>query len=70
MFHHISVLATEIIEGLQLHPNGCYLDATLGGGGHSELILQAAPDVRLVGIDRDQQAIDATKERLAAYGHV
>lgn len=68
MFHHISVLATEIIEGLQVHPNGCYLDATWGGGGHSELILQAAPDVKLVGIDRDQQAIDAARERLAAYG--
>jgi 16S rRNA (cytosine1402-N4)-methyltransferase len=68
LFHHISVLATEIIEGLQVHPNGCYLDATLGGGGHSELILQIAPDVRLVGIDRDQQAINATQERLAAYG--
>ncbi len=52
-----------------MRPNGCYLDATLGGGGHSELILQASPDVRLVGIDRDQQAIDATKERLAAYGN-
>jgi 16S rRNA (cytosine1402-N4)-methyltransferase len=68
LFHHISVLAAEIIEGLQVRSQGCYLDATLGGGGHSELILQAAPDVQLVGIDRDQQAIDATKERLAAYG--
>lgn len=68
MFHHISVLSTEIIEGLQVRPNGFYLDATLGGGGHSELILQASPNVQLVGIDRDQQAIDATKERLATYG--
>jgi 16S rRNA (cytosine1402-N4)-methyltransferase len=68
LFHHISVLANEIIEGLQIRPQGCYLDATLGGGGHSELILQAVPDVQLVGIDRDQQAIEATRERLAAYG--
>jgi 16S rRNA (cytosine1402-N4)-methyltransferase len=68
LFHHISVLANEIIEGLQVRPGGCYLDATLGGGGHSELILQAAPDVKLVGIDRDQQAIIATQERLTAYG--
>ncbi len=51
-----------------MRPNGFYLDATLGGGGHSELILQASPNVQLVGIDRDQQAIDATKERLATYG--
>jgi 16S rRNA (cytosine1402-N4)-methyltransferase len=68
LFHHISVLSTEIIEGLQVRPNGFYLDATLGGGGHSELILQASPNVQLVGIDRDQQAINATKERLATYG--
>jgi 16S rRNA (cytosine1402-N4)-methyltransferase len=68
LFHHISVLASEIIEGLQVRPGGCYLDATLGGGGHSELILQAAPEVKLVGIDRDQQAIVATQERLTAYG--
>jgi 16S rRNA (cytosine1402-N4)-methyltransferase len=67
LFHHISVLATEIIEGLQVRPNGCYLDATLGGGGHSTMILQAAPDVHLVGIDRDQQAITAAQERLATY---
>ncbi len=52
-----------------MRSQGCYLDATLGGGGHSELILQAAPEVQLVGIDRDQQAIDATKERLAVYGN-
>lgn len=69
LFHHISVLASEIIEGLQVRPGGCYLDATLGGGGHSELILQAAPEVKLVGIDRDQQAIIATQSRLAAYGN-
>jgi 16S rRNA (cytosine1402-N4)-methyltransferase len=68
LFHHISVLSAEIIEGLQVRPNGFYLDATLGGGGHSELILQASPNVQLVGIDRDHQAINATKERLAAYG--
>jgi 16S rRNA (cytosine1402-N4)-methyltransferase len=68
LFHHISVLAAEIITGLQVRPGGCYIDATLGGGGHSELILQAAPDVKLVGIDRDQQALTAASERLAAYG--
>jgi 16S rRNA (cytosine1402-N4)-methyltransferase len=68
LFHHISVLAAEIIAGLQVHPGSCYVDATLGGGGHSELILQVAPDVQLVGIDRDQQALTAASERLALYG--
>ncbi len=68
MFHHIPVLANEIITGLQVIPGGCYLDATTGGGGHSELILQAANNVRLVAIDRDQQALTATQARLAPYG--
>jgi 16S rRNA (cytosine1402-N4)-methyltransferase len=68
MFHHIPVLAHEIIAGLQVRPGGCYLDATTGGGGHSELILQAASDVQLVAIDRDQQALTASQERLAPYG--
>jgi 16S rRNA (cytosine1402-N4)-methyltransferase len=67
-FLHIPVLSQEIITGLEVSPSGCYLDATVGGGGHSELILQAAPDVRLVAIDRDLQALDAAKSRLAPYG--
>jgi 16S rRNA (cytosine1402-N4)-methyltransferase len=68
MFHHIPVLANEIITGLQIIPGGCYLDATTGGGGHSELILQAASNVHLVAIDRDQQALTATQSRLETYG--
>ena len=68
MFHHIPVLANEIIMGLQVMSGGCYLDATTGGGGHSELILQAAIDVNLVAIDRDQQALAAAQERLKPYG--
>jgi 16S rRNA (cytosine1402-N4)-methyltransferase len=68
MFHHIPVLANEIIAGLQVVPGGCYLDATTGGGGHSELILQAASNVQLVAIDRDQQALTATQSRLDTYG--
>jgi 16S rRNA (cytosine1402-N4)-methyltransferase len=67
-FLHIPVLSQEILTGLAVNAGGCYLDATVGGGGHSELILQAAPDVRLVAIDRDLQALDAAKHRLATYG--
>ncbi|AFY94973.1 16S rRNA (cytosine(1402)-N(4))-methyltransferase RsmH [Chamaesiphon minutus] len=67
-FLHIPVLSQEIVAGLEVVAGGYYLDATVGGGGHSELILQAAPDVRLVAIDRDLQALDAAKNRLAPYG--
>jgi 16S rRNA (cytosine1402-N4)-methyltransferase len=66
-FLHIPVLSQEIVTGLGVIANGWYLDATVGGGGHSELILQAAPDVRLVAIDRDFQALAAAKIRLAPY---
>jgi 16S rRNA (cytosine1402-N4)-methyltransferase len=68
LFHHIPVLASEIIAGLQVRPGGCYLDATTGGGGHSELILQAAAEAQLVAIDRDPAALQAAQARLASYG--
>jgi 16S rRNA (cytosine1402-N4)-methyltransferase len=67
-FFHIPVLSQEIITGLEVVAGGWYLDATTGGGGHSELILQAAPEVNLVAIDRDIQALTAAKSRLQAYG--
>jgi 16S rRNA (cytosine1402-N4)-methyltransferase len=67
-FFHIPVLSQEIITGLEVVAGGWYLDATTGGGGHSELILQAAPEVNLVAIDRDIQALTAAKARLQGYG--
>jgi 16S rRNA (cytosine1402-N4)-methyltransferase len=66
-FSHISVLSRESIAGLNLHPQGRYLDATVGGGGHSELILASFPDLRVTAIDRDEMAIAAAKYRLATY---
>lgn len=63
-FEHIPVLSREAIALLQVRPEGLYLDATLGGGGHSGLILAAATDVRLVGVDRDEQAIRAAQAHL------
>ena len=68
-FTHKSVLLNETIEGLNIRPDGIYLDGTLGGGGHSEEILKRLSDKgRLIGIDRDGDAIEAAKERLAPYG--
>lgn len=63
-FDHVPVLAQELITGLALQPGGYYLDATLGGGGHSQLLLDALPDVRVMAIDRDGDALQATCDRL------
>jgi 16S rRNA (cytosine1402-N4)-methyltransferase len=66
-FSHLSVLSQELLAGLNIKEKGYYLDATLGGGGHSELILASFPNVRAIAIDRDEMAIAAASERLAAY---
>ena len=65
-FNHLSVLSRELIAGLDILSEGIYLDATAGGGGHSELIL-SQKDVKLVAIDRDETAIAAVKKRLAEF---
>ncbi|ACD94404.1 16S rRNA (cytosine(1402)-N(4))-methyltransferase RsmH [Trichlorobacter lovleyi] len=68
-FHHLSVLAREVMEQLAPRPGGTYLDGTLGGGGHSELILEKiGPDGLLIGIDRDPAALAAASERLRRFG--
>ena len=67
-FAHKSVLLNESVDLLGLRPGGVYVDATLGGGGHSEEILSRDGTVRLVGIDRDGEAIAAARERLARFG--
>ncbi len=67
-FHHISVLSQELITGLNIIANGHYLDATVGGGGHSELILSTFPDLKLTALDRDQNALKAAQEKLSKYG--
>ncbi|MBC7973252.1 MAG: 16S rRNA (cytosine(1402)-N(4))-methyltransferase RsmH [Verrucomicrobia bacterium] len=66
-FAHIPVLSREVLEGLAVRPGGHYLDATVGGGGHSALILAAAPDVQVTAIDQDEQAIAAAQARLAEF---
>ncbi len=65
-FNHITVLLDEAVEALAVRPDGCYLDGTFGRGGHSRLILsKLGPQGRLLGFDKDPQAI-ATGQALAA----
>ncbi|MEO0808690.1 MAG: 16S rRNA (cytosine(1402)-N(4))-methyltransferase RsmH [Cyanobacteria bacterium J06643_4] len=66
-FFHIPVLSEQVLDGLNVKANGRYLDATVGGAGHSELILKAAPTVELVALDQDLQALAAAKDRLAPW---
>ena len=66
-FHHISVLLDECIEGLNIKPDGIYVDGTLGGAGHSSQIAKRLTTGRLIGIDRDPIALKAAGERLAPY---
>ena len=67
-FHHLPVLPLEVIRNLDPADGRTYLDGTLGGGGHSSLILEKAPGVFLVGMDLDQTALAAAGARLAIYG--
>jgi 16S rRNA (cytosine1402-N4)-methyltransferase len=68
-FHHLSVMPDEVIQFLNPRPGGIYLDGTLGGGGHARLILErCTPGGTLVGIDQDQEALQATGQRLAEFG--
>ena len=62
-FNHISVLLNECIEGLNINPNGIYVDGTAGGGGHSAEILKKLDCGKLISIDRDPDAITKISER-------
>jgi 16S rRNA (cytosine1402-N4)-methyltransferase len=67
-FEHQSVLWTEVLEGLNLQPGGHYLDVTLGGGGHSQGILDRYGDTQVWGVDQDPEALAVAQERLVPYG--
>ncbi len=67
-FKHYSVMAEECISALKIDPKGIYVDATLGGGGHSSLIAAQLTEGKLFGIDQDRDAIAAASARLSPYG--
>ena len=70
-FKHKSVLLEETIEGLDIKPDGIYVDGTLGGAGHAgEVCRKLSAKGRFIGIDQDQDAIIAASERLAAFDQV
>ena len=66
-FYHVSVLLHECIDGLNIRPDGVYVDGTLGGAGHSSQIAARLTTGRLIGIDRDRVALQAAGARLAPY---
>ncbi|WP_066872922.1 16S rRNA (cytosine(1402)-N(4))-methyltransferase RsmH [Clostridium mediterraneense] len=69
-FKHISVLLNECIEGLKIKNDGIYVDCTLGGAGHSSVILQhLGENGRLIGIDQDKDALKAAGERLKDFNN-
>ncbi len=70
-FKHKPVLLDECIEGLNIKPDGIYVDGTLGGAGHSsEIIKRLSDEGILIGIDRDEEALAAAKEKLKGYSNV
>lgn len=70
-FKHEPVMLKECIEALKIKPDGIYVDGTLGGAGHSEQIVKRlSTKGKLIGIDRDQEALKAASERLKDYKNV
>jgi len=67
-FAHEPVLVDEVIEHLAVRDHGLYFDGTLGGGGHAKRLLERLPKARLVGVDRDPDALAAARDALAGFG--
>ncbi|MBX3081019.1 MAG: 16S rRNA (cytosine(1402)-N(4))-methyltransferase RsmH [Anaerolineae bacterium] len=66
---HLPVLLTEVLDALAVaaHPDGLFIDGTLGAGGHATAILEAAPNARLLGFDLDPRSLSIAEQALAAY---
>ena len=67
-FSHLPVMAREVVELFLAVPGGLIVDCTVGGGGHSAVLLDARPDVHVLGLDRDADAVEAARSRLARFG--
>ncbi len=67
-YTHLTVMRAEVVRALDPQPHQLFVDCTLGGGGHTEAILEAAEGVRVIGFDCDPSAIDAAAERLERFG--
>ncbi|WP_102347035.1 16S rRNA (cytosine(1402)-N(4))-methyltransferase RsmH [Bacillus sp. Marseille-P3661] len=68
MFEHVTVLKKEAVDGLNIKPNGIYVDCTLGGAGHSELILtKLSKEGRLFAFDQDEMALQYAEKKLAPF---
>ncbi len=65
---HTPVLLDEVLEWLRIKPDGTYIDATLGAGGHSAAIAERLTSGRLISVDRDAQALELARERLKIFG--
>ena len=70
-FIHKPIMLNEILSGLDIKPDGIYIDCTIGGAGHSkEIVKRLNEHGLLIGIDKDQDALDVCKERLCEYKNV
>ncbi len=67
-FEHQSVMPSEVLDLLVTNPEGVYVDATLGAGGHTGRLLERFPKIRLVGLDQDAKALEAAREHIQAFG--
>jgi 16S rRNA (cytosine1402-N4)-methyltransferase len=66
--YHVPVMVREVLTYLQPERGGVYFDGTLGGGGHTEAILEAADNARVIGVDQDPEALAVAAVRLKKYG--
>ena len=67
-YAHTTVMRSEAVALLNARDGAVYVDATLGGGGHAEAVLEAAPGAKVIGVDRDPTAVEAAPERLGQFG--
>ncbi|TJY43381.1 16S rRNA (cytosine(1402)-N(4))-methyltransferase RsmH [Cohnella pontilimi] len=71
MFHHVTVLKDEAVEGLKIRPDGIYVDCTLGGAGHSaEIASRLGTTGRLIALDQDESALQNARVKLSSFGSV